>query len=84
MDNNVTIAHLKNLVIDKPAPITTKLAQIEKSDSLNLAQTNGVPITVNPESIMGTNNMAKANLGLIKVRVGPDEFNLAEKDKTNV
>merc|ERR1711988_519153 len=25
MDNNVTIAHLKNLVIDKPAPITTKL-----------------------------------------------------------
>jgi len=26
MDNNVTIAHLKNLVIDKPAPITTKLA----------------------------------------------------------
>merc|ERR1712037_896256 len=27
MDNNVTTAHLKNLVIDKPAPITTKLAQ---------------------------------------------------------
>ena len=28
MDNNVTIAHLKNLVIDKPAPITTKLTQL--------------------------------------------------------
>jgi hypothetical protein len=34
MDNNVTIAHLKNLVIDKPAPITTKLAQIEKDDKM--------------------------------------------------
>ena len=28
--------------------------------------------------------MAKANLGLIKVRVGPDEFNLGQKDATNV
>lgn len=26
MDNNVTIGHLKNLVTDKPAPITLKLA----------------------------------------------------------
>merc|ERR1712032_578065 len=32
MDNNVTIAHLKNLVIDKPAPITTKLAQTHGND----------------------------------------------------
>ena len=32
MDNNVTIAHLKNLVIDKPAPITTKLAQVKGND----------------------------------------------------
>merc|ERR1712046_352666 len=31
-DNNVTIAHLKNLVIDKPAPITTKLAQVKGND----------------------------------------------------
>merc|ERR1712222_49882 len=32
MDNNVTTAHLKNLVIDKPAPITTKLAQVKGND----------------------------------------------------
>merc|ERR1712064_154066 len=32
MGNNVTIAHLKNLVIDKPAPITTKLAQTSGND----------------------------------------------------
>merc|ERR1712151_1382622 len=29
MDNNVTFGHLKNLVTDKPAPITVKLAQTE-------------------------------------------------------
>merc|ERR1712032_890878 len=71
--------HLKNLVIDKPAPITVKLAQIEKSDGLKLAQTEGTPITVNPESIMRENTMAKARLGLNKVRVGPDEFNLVRE-----
>ena len=27
MENNVTVGELKNLVTDKPAPITTKLAQ---------------------------------------------------------
>ena len=27
MENNVTVGALKNLVTDKPAPITTKLAQ---------------------------------------------------------
>ena len=32
MDNNVTVAHLKNLVTDKPAPITTKLAQVHGND----------------------------------------------------
>merc|ERR1712159_912230 len=34
MENNVTIGALKNLVTDKPAPITTKLAQTKgKKDS---------------------------------------------------
>merc|ERR1719375_274329 len=28
--------------------------------------------------------MAKASLGLTKVRVGPDEFNLGQKEATNV
>ena len=81
LDNNVTVSALKNLVTDHPAPITLKLAQIEKSDNMNLAQT---PITVNPESMMSENTMASAKLGLDKVRVGPDEFNLGQKDATNV
>ena len=81
LDNNVTVSALKNLLTDHPAPITLKLAQIEKSDYMNLAQT---PITVNPESMMSENMMASAKLGLDKVRVGPDEFNLGQKDATNV
>ena len=34
MDHNVTRGELKNLVTDKPAPITTKLAQKSDSDGL--------------------------------------------------
>ena len=33
LDNNVSIEHLKNLVTDKPAPITVALAQSKKSDT---------------------------------------------------
>ena len=108
LDNNVSIGALKNLVTDKPAPITLKLSQLEKSDTplldnnvsigalknlvtdkpapitLKLAQISGTPVTVNPESIMKENTMAKANLGLTKVRVGPDEMNLGQRDATNV
>jgi hypothetical protein len=34
MDNNVTVGNLKNLVTDKPSPITLKLAQT-KGDGSN-------------------------------------------------
>jgi len=34
MENNVSTAMLKNLITDKPAPITTKLGQIEKQDQM--------------------------------------------------
>ena len=84
MDNNVTIGHLKNLVTDKPAPITLKLAQMEKDDSVKLAQTEGVPVTVQPESMLKGNTMAGARLGLNKLRVGPDELNLHQKDSAFV
>ena len=85
MDNNVTIAHLKNLVIDKPAPITTKLAQIEKDDKMknlvnvtanatSLAQ--GVPVHVNPVIMKDTMGDAKLDLHIL---VGPDEVELKKK-----
>merc|ERR1719443_1144294 len=32
MDNNVTVGNLKNLVTDKPSPITTKLAQAKSKN----------------------------------------------------
>jgi hypothetical protein len=34
LGENVTLGALKNLVTDKPAPITVKLAQIEKDDKM--------------------------------------------------
>ena len=75
MDNNVTVGNLKNLVTDKPSPITLKLAQLEAS---------GEPVLVNPESMLMGNTMAKAQLGLSKLRVGPDEMNLNQKDSAFV
>jgi hypothetical protein len=41
MDENVTKGQMKNLITDKPAPITVKLAQKSAADS-------GVPVHVNP------------------------------------
>merc|ERR1711908_183519 len=81
MDNNVTIAHLKNLVIDKPAPITTKLAQIEKDDKMkNLVNTSslaqGVPVHVNPVIMKDTMGDAKLDMHIL---VGPDEVELKKK-----
>ena len=74
MDNNVSTQMLKNLVTDMPAPITTKLAQTGSS---------GVPVTVNPESMMMNNNMGNARLGLQEVRIGPDELNLNQKARSS-
>jgi hypothetical protein len=79
----VTRGALKNLVTDKPAPITVKLAQIEKSD-VKLAQTYGSPVYVNPESMLRENTMANARLGLTEVVVGPDELNLHQKHSDNM
>jgi hypothetical protein len=44
MDNNVTIGHLKNLVIDKPAPITVKLAQTSSQGNDFALMDNNVTI----------------------------------------
>jgi hypothetical protein len=46
MDANVTRGNLKNLVTDKPSPITVGLAQTSSS---------GVPVLVNPESTLYAN-----------------------------
>ena len=65
MDANVTRGNLKNLVTDKPAPITVALAQTE-----------GVPVLVNPVIMKDT--MADAKLGM-EILVGPDELTLQKK-----
>ena len=104
MDANVTRGNLKNLVTDKPAPITVALAQKSDSDGLfklmdanvtrgnlknlvtdkpapitvALAQTNGVPVHVNPESMLSTNTEAATNLGFVDMECGPDELSFLQ------
>merc|ERR1712226_657123 len=70
MDANVTRGNLKNLVTDKPAPITVALAETGSS---------GVPVLVNPVVMKDT--MADVKLGM-EILVGPDELELAKKKKT--
>jgi len=87
MSANVTRGELKNLVTDKPSPITTKLAQtmvnMEKdsvTDKQSLAQ--GVPVHVNPVIMRDTMGDAKLDMD---IKVGPDELSLQKKagDKTS-
>ena len=110
MDANVTRGNLKNLVTDKPAPITVALAQKSDSDGLfklmdanvtrgnlknlvtdkpapitvALAQTAGVPVHVNPESLLRANTEAATNLGFVDMELGPDEVSFIQKKKHNL
>jgi hypothetical protein len=72
MDANVTRGNLKNLVTDKPAPITVALAQ-----------TNGVPVWVNPESMLRPNEEAATALGLTDMIIGPDEVTAVQLKASN-
>merc|ERR1719472_605268 len=69
MDANVTRGNLKNLVTDKPAPITVALAQSSAAEA-------GVPVLVNPVVMKDT--MADVKLGM-EILVGPDEITLQKK-----
>lgn len=110
MDANVTRGNLKNLVTDKPAPITVALAQKSDSDGLfklmdanvtrgnlknlvtdkpapitvALAQTAGVPVHVNPESMLRSNTEAATNLGFVDMELGPDEVSFMQHKKNNL
>jgi len=92
MDQNVTKGQMKNLVTDKPAPITVELMQKQraamlaqqskKNDksavfALSQAEKKGVPVLVNP--VIMKNTEAETDLGL-KMLVGPDEVSVAKKN----
>ena len=73
---------MKNLVTDKPAPITVALAQTKADDKKPaavpaLAQKQGVPVLVNP--VIMKNTEGETDLGL-KMLVGPDEVSVAKKN----
>ena len=66
MDANVSRGQLKNLVTDRPSPITVKLAQMK-----------GVPVHVNPVIMRPTGAESEA-YGL-DLKVGPDEIVVAKR-----
>jgi hypothetical protein len=69
MDANVTRGNLKNLVTDKPSPITVGLAQTKSS---------GIPVLVNPESVLYPNTQAATNFGFVDIPVGLDEVSFVQ------
>merc|ERR1712195_361203 len=71
-----TRGNLKNLITDKPAPITVALAQ-KASLALMQVEKKGVPIIVNP--VIMKNTEGETDLGL-KMLVGPDEVSVAKKN----
>jgi hypothetical protein len=64
---------------DKPAaaPATAKLLQFEDDVVLQL---NGVPVSVNPETLMIANTQAATSLGL-NIRMGPDDVSFKKSHK---
>merc|ERR1712166_531542 len=71
-----TRGNLKNLITDKPAPITVALAQKASLELMQLEK-KGVPIIVNP--VIMKNTEGETDLGL-KMLVGPDEVSVAKKN----
>ena len=78
MDQNVTKGQMKNLLTDKPTPITVALGQKKPVVANLLAmEKKGVPIIVNP--VIMKNTEGETDLGL-KMLVGPDEVSVAKKN----
>ena len=68
---------MKNLITDKPTPITVALGQKKPLVQTLLAtEKKGVPVLVNP--VIMQNTEGETNLGL-KMLVGPDDVSVAKK-----
>merc|ERR1712070_1185363 len=90
-DQNVTKGQMKNLVTDKPSPLTIELMQKQRAAmlaqqksndksavfALNQMEKKGVPVLVNP--VLLKNTEAETDLGL-KMLVGPDEVSVKKKN----
>jgi len=51
--------------------------KIDTSEFIQVENT-GVPVYVNPESMLDTNNMASASLGIKDMEIGPDNVNVLQ------
>ena len=58
-------------------------SQTTPLDSVVL-QVHGVPVFVNPESMLDTNTQAATNLGFVDMECGPDELTFMQKDMKNI
>lgn len=64
------------------APAKASLIQLPDLDDTVVLQVNGVPVTVNPESMIVANTEAATPLGLTNMVIGPDEVSVAQKKAT--
>ena len=72
------MGNMKNLITDKPSPITVALGQKKPAaKSLVAIEKKGVPIIVNP--VIMKNTEGETDLGL-KMLIGPDEVSVAKKN----
>ena len=62
-----------------PAPkgMTSIMTKADTSELIQVENT-GVPVYVNPESMLDTNTMASASLGISKMEMGPDEVSILQ------
>lgn len=82
-DANVTRGALKNLVTDKPAPITTALAQVKKSDADNLSTLFDANVTRGALKNLVTDKPAPITTALAQVKKS-DADNLSTLFDANV
>lgn len=52
----------------------------QQPDDTTVLQVNGIPVYVNPETMLGTNTEAATNLGFVDMKMGPDELTFVQKD----
>ena len=78
IENQMAGANLGLEIRMGPDDVSFKKKEKRLEDQVVL-QVNGVPVHVNPESMIVGNTEAATNLGLTNMEIGPDEVSVAQK-----
>lgn len=73
-------AHIALNVLVGPDDLSLAKTREEEGDESVVLQVNGVPVLVNPESMILKNSMGSANLGKSDL-IGPDDVAFSQKNK---